>query len=144
VVRAVRAVWPDRAPVLVRLSATDWVDGGVTVEDSVQVARWLVEDGADLIDCSSGGAIPGVRIPVGPGSQVPLAARIRGGAEVATAAVGMLTEPAQAETVLTTGAADLILQARASLRDPYWPRRAAAALGVPEALPAPDPYARGW
>ncbi|MFU8841491.1 MAG: NADH:flavin oxidoreductase/NADH oxidase [Nitriliruptoraceae bacterium] len=144
VVRAIREVWPDRAPVLVRLSATDWVDGGLTVEDSVQVARWLVADGADLIDCSSGGAVPGVRIPVGPGYQVPLAARIRAGAEVATAAVGMLTEPAQAETVLTTGAADLVLQARASLRDPYWPRRAAVALGAGEDLPPPEPYARAW
>lgn len=144
VVRAVREVWPDRAPVLVRLSATDWVAGGWTVEDSVQLSRWLVEDGADLIDCSSGGAVPGVRIPVGPGYQVPLAARVRAGAEVATAAVGMLTEPAQAETVLTTGAADLVLQARQALRDPYWPRRAAAALGSRDAVAAPDPYARGW
>jgi 2,4-dienoyl-CoA reductase-like NADH-dependent reductase (Old Yellow Enzyme family) len=144
VVRAIREVWPDRAPLLVRLSATDWVEGGLTVEDSVQVARWLVADGVDLIDCSSGGAVPGVRIPVGPGYQVPLAARIRSGAEVATAAVGLLTEPAQAETVLVAGAADLVLQARASLRDPYWPRRAAAALGAGDALPAPDPYARAW
>ena len=116
VVRAIRVAHP-ALPVLVRVSATDWVDGGLTVDDTVCVAAWLREDGADFIDVSSGANVPGVRIPVGPGYQVPLATRVReGGLPVGT--VGMITQPWQAETILATGQADVVLVAREWLRDP--------------------------
>jgi 2,4-dienoyl-CoA reductase-like NADH-dependent reductase (Old Yellow Enzyme family) len=127
--RAVRAAVGDAVPVLVRISATDWTPGGWTDTDSVALARDLVEAGADLIDCSSGGVVPRADIPVAPGYQVPLAARVRAEAGVPTGAVGMITEPEQAEQILTDGHADLILLARELLRDPYWPGRAAAKLG---------------
>ena len=144
VVTAIREVWPDRLPLAVRLSVTDWVPGGWSEDDAVQLARWLVEDGGDLIDCSSGGTLPGVRVPTAPGYQVPFAARLRREAGVATAAVGMISEPDQAEGIVARGDADLVLLGRESLRDPYWPRRAAVALGAVDRLAVPDPYARGW
>ncbi|MFO7776912.1 MAG: NADH:flavin oxidoreductase/NADH oxidase [Nitriliruptoraceae bacterium] len=144
VVAAIREVWPPDLPLAVRLSATDWVPDGWSEDDSVELSRWLVADGVDLIDCSSGGAVPGVRIPAAPGYQVPFAARIRREAAVATAAVGLLTTPEQAEQIIAEGQADLVLQARESLRDPYWPRRAAAALGALDRLEVPPSYARGW
>lgn len=144
VIAAVRAVWPDHLPLLVRLSVTDWVEGGWTEEESVALARWLAADGVDLVDCSSGGAVPGVAIPTGPGYQVPLAARLRREAPVPTAAVGLIDTPAQAEAIVADGAADLVLLGRASLRDPYWPQRAARELGAEAALPPPTPYLRGW
>lgn len=128
VTEAVRAVWPERLPLFVRLSATDWHKDGWSADDSVAVARLLKDRGVDLIDCSSGGAVGGVKIPVGPGYQVPLAARVRREAEIATGAVGMITGAAQADTLLRTGQADLVLLARELLRDPYWPHRAAAEL----------------
>ena len=128
VTEAVRAVWPERLPLFVRLSATDWHEDGWSADDSVAVARLLKDRGVDLIDCSSGGAVGGVKIPVGPGYQVPLAARVRREAEIATGAVGMITGAAQADTLLRTGQADLVLLARELLRDPYWPHRAAAEL----------------
>lgn len=130
VIGAVRARLPEELPLLVRLSATDWVPGGWSVEDSVALARLLKEYGVDLIDCSSGGAVPGVNIPVGPGYQVPLAARVRREAGVATGAVGMITEPSHADAVVRCGEADLVLLGRELLRDPFWPHRAAAALGA--------------
>lgn len=130
VTRAVRATVGDDVPVLVRISATDWVDGGWTVEDSVALARELEGAGADLIDCSTGGVVPQASIPVGPGYQVPLASRVRAGADVPTAAVGIITEPEQAEEILAEGHADLVLLGRELLRDPYWPRRAAMKLGA--------------
>ena len=144
VVAAIRQVWPDRLPLLVRLSVTDWVDGGWTLEESVALARQLAADGVDLVDCSSGGAVPGVSIPAERGYQVPFAARIRSGASVATAAVGLITEPAQAEDIVAAGDADLVLLGRASLRDPYWPQRAARALGADDQLDPPTPYLRAW
>ncbi len=144
VVTAIREVWPEELPLAVRLSVTDWVPDGWSEDDSVQLARWLAADGVDLIDCSSGGAVPRVRIPVAPGYQVPFAARIRHEAGVATAAVGLLTTPDQAERIVADGQADVVLQARESLRDPYWPRRAAVELGVLDRLDVPPPYARGW
>jgi 2,4-dienoyl-CoA reductase-like NADH-dependent reductase (Old Yellow Enzyme family) len=137
---AVRAVWPEGLPLFVRLSATDWHKDGWSVGDSVAVARLLKDRGVDLIDCSSGGAVSGAKIPVGPGYQVPLAERVRREAGIATGAVGMITGAAQADTLLRTGQADLVLLARELLRDPYWPHRAAAELSS-EAFWPPQ-YAR--
>jgi 2,4-dienoyl-CoA reductase-like NADH-dependent reductase (Old Yellow Enzyme family) len=129
VVGAVRGVWPDGLPVFVRLSATDWLGSeGWTIEDSIALARRLREDGVDVVDCSSAGIAPNVRIDVGPGYQTPLAERVRREAGIATAAVGMITSAVQAEHILRTGQADIVLLARQMLRDPYWPRRAAEEL----------------
>ena len=136
VVDAVRAVWPDRLPLLVRLSTTDWVEGGWSVEDSIALSRQLREHGVDLIDCSSGGNAAHATIPVGPGYQVPAAARIRREAGIATGAVGLITTPQQANEIVAEGQADCVLLARAILRDPYWPLRAAEALGHPMDWPA--------
>jgi 2,4-dienoyl-CoA reductase-like NADH-dependent reductase (Old Yellow Enzyme family) len=144
VVDAVREVWPDELPLAVRLSATDWIDGGWTVEDSVELSRLLRDAGVDLVDCSSGGAAPGVAIPTGPGYQVPLAEQVRREAGIPTAAVGLITEPAQAQAIVAEGRADVVLLARESLRDPYFPRRAAAELGMLDRLAAPTPYRRAW
>jgi 2,4-dienoyl-CoA reductase-like NADH-dependent reductase (Old Yellow Enzyme family) len=136
VTEAVRAAVGDDVPVLVRISTTDWVDGGWTVDDSVELAGALKAAGADLIDCSSGGAALAAEIPVGPGYQVPNAARVRAGAGVPTAAVGLITEPEQAEEILAEGQADLVLLGRELLRDPYWPGRAAMKLGAEPGWPA--------
>ncbi len=143
-VRAVRAAWPERLPLAVRLSCTDWVPGGWDLEQSVEFARRLGPEGVDLVDCSSGGMVPHARIPVGPGYQVPFAERIRREAGVATAAVGMITEPAQADGIVREGRADLVLLARELLRDPHWAQRAARALGRARDLPPPVQYARAW
>ncbi|MBE0565012.1 MAG: oxidoreductase, partial [Krumholzibacteria bacterium] len=142
VVQAVRADWPADLPLWVRLSATDWVDGGWTLDDSVALARELVPLGVDLVDCSSGGSSPDARIPVGPGFQVPFAARIRAEAKIATGAVGMITEPAQADAIVRQGQADVVLLARELLRRPHWPLHAAKALGHP--APVPEQYARAF
>jgi 2,4-dienoyl-CoA reductase-like NADH-dependent reductase (Old Yellow Enzyme family) len=136
VTEAVRAAVGADVPVLVRISATDWVDGGWTVDDSVELARRLVGAGADLVDCSSGGVTAAAPIPVGPGYQVPLAETVRRKAEVPTGAVGLITEPEQAEATLADGAADLVFLARELLRDPYWPARAATRLGAEPPVPA--------
>ena len=140
VVATVRAVWPEDLPLLVRLSATDYVPGGWDLEQSVALAGLLRTQGVDLVDCSSGGAAPGVRIPLGPGYQVPFAARIRKQAGMPTGAVGLITEPAQAQGILQDGQADLVLLGRELLRDPRWPLRAARELGVE--VPWPGQYAR--
>jgi 2,4-dienoyl-CoA reductase-like NADH-dependent reductase (Old Yellow Enzyme family) len=129
VAAAVRDAIPDAMPLFVRISASDWVEGGWDVEQSVVLARALRGAGVDLIDCSSGGNVARVRIPVAPGYQVPFAERIRRAAGVPTAAVGMITEPRQADDVIRTGRADFVLLARAMLRHPYWPLQAAKALG---------------
>lgn len=142
--RAVRAVWPERLPLTIRLSCTDWVDGGWTIEESVELAGRLKADGVDLIDCSSGGASPTARIPVGAGFQVVFAERIRRATGIATAAVGMITEPRQADGIIRDGRADLVLLARELLRDPHWPLRAARELGLPDAAATPVQYARAW
>jgi 2,4-dienoyl-CoA reductase-like NADH-dependent reductase (Old Yellow Enzyme family) len=142
VVRAVREVWPAELPVWLRISATDWAEGGWDASQSVALARMVKALGVDLIDVSSGGLVPHVKIPVGPGYQVPFAAQIRREADIATGAVGMIDEPAQAAAVIADGAADVVLQARESLRDPYFPRRAAKALG--ETLHVPLQYQRSW
>ena len=127
---AVRSVWPDSLPLFVRISGTDWVNDGWDIEQSAELARLLGTRGVDLIDCSSGGIIPGVRIPVGPGYQVSLAERIRAASGVPTAAVGLITSAQQADAVLRAGSADMVLLARKLLRDPYWPLHAARELGV--------------
>jgi 2,4-dienoyl-CoA reductase-like NADH-dependent reductase (Old Yellow Enzyme family) len=135
VVDAVRAVWSAASPLFVRLSATDWVDGGWTIGESVELARTLKRRGVDLIDVSSGGTVANATIPLAPGYQVPFAARIRREAGIPTGAVGLITEAAQAEQILADGSADLIFLARALLRDPYWPLHAAHELGVDVAWP---------
>jgi len=142
VVAAVREVWPEQLPVWLRISATDWAEGGWDIEQSIELSRGVRELGVDLIDVSSGGLVPGVKIPVGPGYQVDFAARIRKEAGIATGAVGMITEPQQAEDIIVNGQADMVLLAREELRDPYWPRRAAKALGVE--IEVPLQYQRAW
>ena len=132
---AVRAAWPDHLPLFVRISATDWAEGGWTPDESVELARRLREHGVDLVDVSSGGQVPNAKIPVGPGFQVPFAARIRKEAGIPTAAVGMITEPQQANDIIANGEADMVLLAREMLRDPYWPLHAAAALGETASWP---------
>ncbi|ALE92002.1 oxidoreductase [Arthrobacter alpinus] len=140
-VDAVRAeVGPD-LPVLVRFSATDWVDGGWTVEDTVAVARWAAAHGADMADVSSGGNVPAPHLPVGPGYQVPFATAVRTQAGVPSIAVGLIEEPHQAEQIVATGLADVVMMGRALLRDPNFPLRAAAALGI-EIDYAPQQYHR--
>jgi len=142
--RAVRNVWPENLPLTVRISGTDWVEGGWDVDQSVELARRLKSEGVDLIDCSSGGIVPDAKIPVGPGYQVPIAERIRREADIATAAVGLITDPKQADAIVREGRADLVLLAREFLRDAYWPAHAAEALGQKQSLSAPKQYARAW
>ena len=136
VVEAVREVWPERLPLFVRLSVTDWQGGGWDLPQSIALARLLGPLGVDLIDCSSGGAVPGATAPSGPGFQTPFAERIRREAGIATGAVGLITSAIQADHIVRTGQADLVLLAREMLRDPYWPLRAARELGVPVSWPA--------
>ncbi|MFI9379940.1 NADH:flavin oxidoreductase/NADH oxidase [Kutzneria sp. NPDC052558] len=129
VATAVRAAIGDEAPLFTRLSATDWDEEGWTADDSVRLARLLSDVGVDLIDTSTAGNTPKPKIPIGPGYQVPFAQRIRTEAKVATGAVGLITEPQQAEQIVATGAADVVFLARAALRDPHWPLNAARVLG---------------
>ncbi|MBZ5701107.1 MAG: NADH:flavin oxidoreductase/NADH oxidase [Acidobacteriia bacterium] len=142
VVQAVREVWPARLPLFVRVSATDWKEGGWDLEQTVELCRRLKALGVDLVDVSSGGLVPGVKIPLGPGYQAGFAAAVRREAGMPTGAVGLITEAAQAETILASEQADLVLLAREFLRDPYWPRRAAQALGAK--IKPPVQYERGW
>jgi 2,4-dienoyl-CoA reductase-like NADH-dependent reductase (Old Yellow Enzyme family) len=142
VVRAVRAAWPSELPLLVRISATDWAEGGWDVDEAVRLCGLLRQEGVDLVDVSSGGAVAQQRIPVGPGYQVPFAERIRREAKVRTSAVGLVTEPAQADAVLREGRADLVLLGRVLLREPYWPLRAALELGAEGVWPRPYLRAR--
>lgn len=137
---AVREIWPVEKPVFVRISATDWVEGGWDLPQSVQLARELREIGIDLIDCSSGGSDPHAKIPLGPGYQVPFAQAIRKEAGIATGAVGLITEAQQAEQIIAQGRADCVLLGRAMLADPYWPLHAAKSLGVD--VPWPKQYGR--
>jgi 2,4-dienoyl-CoA reductase-like NADH-dependent reductase (Old Yellow Enzyme family) len=136
IIAVIRAVWPERFPLFVRLSATDWADGGWNVDDSVALARELKGIGVDLIDCSSGGLAAGVKIPAAPGYQVPFAGRIRKEAGIPTGAVGIIVKAEQAESILAAEQADLILMAREMLRDPYFPLRAGHELGVDAPWPA--------
>ncbi|MFO7654298.1 MAG: NADH:flavin oxidoreductase/NADH oxidase [Candidatus Krumholzibacteriia bacterium] len=142
VVAAVREIWPERLPLLVRISTTDWAEGGWDLGRSVELARELASLGVDLIDCSSGGLIPDAAVPAGPGFQVPAAARIRTEARIMTGAVGLITAPAQADQIVRTGQADVVLLARELLRHPYWPLHAARALG--REAPVPPQYERAY
>jgi 2,4-dienoyl-CoA reductase-like NADH-dependent reductase (Old Yellow Enzyme family) len=143
-VRAVRAVWPERLPLTMRLSCTDWVDGGWTIDESVELARRLKTDGVDLIDCSSGGGVHAAKVPAAPGFHVPLSERIKREAGIATAVVGLITEPKQADAIVRESQADVVLLARELLRDPNWPLRAARTLGHAEVAQPPSQYARAW
>ncbi|OWK35586.1 NADH:flavin oxidoreductase/NADH oxidase [Fimbriiglobus ruber] len=144
VVETVRGAMPADLPLAVRLSCSDWTDGGWGIEDTVQLAVRLRELGVDLVDCSSGGAVPTAKIPVGPGYQTAFAEAVRRESKITTAAVGMITDPIQAETILKTGQADMVFLAREMLRDPYWPARAAKELGAkPDGL-IPVQYGRAW
>lgn len=140
VVDAVRSVWPESLPVFIRISATDWVEGGWDIEQSVELCRRLRGRGVDLVDCSSGGNVANAHIPLGSGYQTPFAERIRRDAGIATGTVGLITSPAQADHVVRTGQADCVLLARELLRDPYWPLRAARELG--HSVPWPSQYLR--
>ncbi len=144
IVQQVRGVWPEEKPLFVRLSCTDWADeqGGWTIGDSVALARRLKPEGVDLIDCSSGAVIPHVKIPVGPGFQVPFAQAIKQEAGILTAAVGMITDAHQAQAIIADQKADLVFTARQALRNPYFPVHAARALQRPEAVLLPDQYMR--
>lgn len=142
VTQAVRETLPQNLPLLVRISATDWKEGGWDLEQSIELCRRLTGLGVDLVDVSSGGIVPGIKIPAGPGYQVGFAEAIRRQAGMATAAVGMITDPAQADSITSNGQADMVFLAREMLRDPYWPRRAAAALQA-EIRP-PVQYERAW
>ena len=142
--RAVRAVWPEHLPYTARISATDWVDGGWNIQESVELAKLLKAEGLDLIDCSTGGNVPNAVIPIGPGYQVQFAERVRKEAAIPTAAVGFITEAKQADEIIRQGRADLVLLAREFLREPYWPRLAAIQLGHKNLLPIPNQYARAW
>ncbi len=140
VIRTVRAAWPADKPLFVRISATDWVEGAWDIAQSVAFARLMKAEGGDLVDASSAANVPKADIPIGPGYQVPLADQIRREAEIPTGAVGIITNPAQADQIIRTGQADLVLLARELLRDPYWPLRAAAELK--QETPWPVQYAR--
>jgi 2,4-dienoyl-CoA reductase-like NADH-dependent reductase (Old Yellow Enzyme family) len=142
ITQEVRKVWPEKFPLLLRISATDWVEGGWTGDDSVALAQKLKSLGVDLIDCSSGGSVPSAEIPIGPGYQVPFAARIRAEAKIATGAVGMITAPEQADQIVRLGQADIVLMAREFLRHPYWPLQAARDLR--EKMVAPVQYGRAF
>lgn len=140
VIQEVRRNWPDHLPLLMRISCTDWTEGGWTIDESVELARQTKELGVDLIDCSSGGNVAHARIPVGPGYQTAFADRIRRETGIRTSAVGMITSPAQADHIIRTGQADVVSLAREMLRDPYWPLHAARHLH--HDLPWPKQYER--
>ena len=140
VCRAVREVWPAELPLFVRVSSSDWADGGWRAEDTVALAHHLSSVGVDLVDCSSGGIAPGIPVPAGPGYQVPFSQRIKDTTPMLTAAVGLITSPAQADQIIRNEQADLVLLARGMLRDPYWPLQAARALG--HDVPWPNQYLR--
>ena len=142
VVEAVRAAWPEPLPLWMRISATDWADGGWNIDESVELARMLPALGVDLVDVSSGGLVRHQAVAVAPGYQVPFAERIRREAGIATGAVGLITEPGQADAIVASGQADVVLLAREMLRDPYFPRRAGHELGAE--LTPPDQYRRAW
>jgi 2,4-dienoyl-CoA reductase-like NADH-dependent reductase (Old Yellow Enzyme family) len=139
---AVRAAWPERKPLFFRISATDWVEGGWTIDDTVRLAAELKRRGVDVMDCSSGGLMPQARIPAGPMFQVKFAEQVKRDSGLATAAVGMITEPEQADSIVASGKADLVLLARQMIRDPYWPIRAAKKLGAE--CRVPEQYLRAF
>lgn len=141
-IRAVREVWPERLPLWLRISATDWAEGGWDAAQSVELARRVGALGVDLVDVSTGGLVPHVNIPLGPGYQVPFAEQVRREAGIATGAVGLITTAEQAQAIVAEGKADAVLIAREFLRDPYFPYHAAKALGAEFATP--PQYLRAW
>jgi 2,4-dienoyl-CoA reductase-like NADH-dependent reductase (Old Yellow Enzyme family) len=141
-VEAVRAVWPAELPLWLRISATDWVEGGWTIEESIELTLRVKAMGVDLIDCSSGGSSMAQQIPLAAGYQTPFAARIRAEAGIATGAVGLITTAEQANEIVSSGKADVVLLAREFLRDPYFPLHAARTLGAE--FPPPDQYLRAF
>ncbi|MCW5940069.1 MAG: NADH:flavin oxidoreductase/NADH oxidase [Fimbriimonadaceae bacterium] len=142
-VTAVREVWPDDRPLFMRVSATDWAEGGWTPDETVELARVLRPLGLDLMDCSSGGTLPDAVVPVGPGYQVEFAERVRRETGMSTGAVGLITEPAQAEAIVAEGRADLVFLGREMLRDPHWALRAARELGADPPWPSQYAWAVG-
>ncbi len=149
VVAEIKTVWPNELPFFVRISATDWTEKNEQswgLDESVELSKVLRADGVDLIDVSTGGVVAHAHIPVAPGFQVSFAREIKKRAEIATSAVGLITEPKQAEEIVASNSADMVMLARELLRDPYWPRRAAKELGVPfsENIPVPKQYLRSW
>jgi 2,4-dienoyl-CoA reductase-like NADH-dependent reductase (Old Yellow Enzyme family) len=139
---AIRKVWPATLPLFIRISASDWAEGGWTVDDSVELMKRLKPLGVDLVDCSSGGLVPYAKIELGPGYQVPFADAVRKGAAILTGAVGLITKPEQADEIVRQGRADLVLLAREFLREPYWPLFAAKELGAEP--PVPVQYLRAF
>lgn len=142
VTKAVRGAWPQRLPLFLRISATDWVEEGWTLDDSVELARRMKPLGVDLVDCSSGGSAAHAKVPVEPGYQVPFSERIRREAGIATGAVGLIVDPRQADEIVRAGQADMVLLGREFLRDPYFPLHAARVLGAE--APTPVQYARAF
>jgi len=140
VIASIQEVWPKELLLFVRISATDWAEGGWTIDDSVALAKVLKEKGVDLIDCSTGGNVHGANIPTGPLYQVPFAERIKKESGIMVGAVGLITQASEAEVVLQNGQADLIFLARKLLRDPYFPLHAARELDVD--VPWPVQYER--
>jgi len=138
----IRAAIPDNAVLGARLSCVDWIEGGIAIEDSIWLASELKKKGVDFIDCSSGFVVPGAKIPFGPGYQAGFAKQVRTGADISTAAVGFITEAKQADAIIRDGSADIVLLARAMLRDPYWPIHAAKELGIKADVP--NQYLRGY
>ncbi|HLR68163.1 MAG TPA: NADH:flavin oxidoreductase/NADH oxidase [Virgibacillus sp.] len=143
-VRVMREEWPDHLPFTVRISSSDWEEGGWTIEDSVELSKRLKAEGVDLIDCSSGGNTPNPSIDVGPGYQLSFAEKIRHEACIATAGVGLITDGMQADDHIRNGRCDLVLMAREMLRDPYFPRKAAMDVHQLDNLEIPPQYERGW
>lgn len=141
-VQQIRTVWPERLPLFVRISGTEWTEDGWNVDDSIQLARILKKEGVDVIDCSSGGNIQGVKIPLMPGYQVSLSEEIRKNSGIKTATVGLITDPEHANEIIKEGAADFVLLGRELLRNPFWPIEAARKLGHPS--PVPPQYLRAY
>lgn len=141
-VQQIRKVWPQRLPLFVRISGTEWTEDGWNIDDSTQLARILKKEGVDVIDCSSGGNIPGVKIPLVPGYQVPLSNEIRKNSGIKTATVGLITDPLHANEIIEEGAADFVLLGRELLRNPFWSIEAARKLGYPS--PVPPQYLRAY
>ncbi len=140
-VRSIRPVWPDDLPLTIRISGTDWVEGGWTVDESVSLAKNLISEGIDLIDCSSGGGVAHAKVPLGPGYQVPISEAVRK-IGMLTAAVGLITEPEQADEIIRNNQADIVLLGREILRNPHWPIHAALKLKRP--TPIPSQYLRAF
>ncbi len=141
-VQRVRKVWPERLPLVVRISGTEWTDDGWNLDDSIQLSRQLLSEGVDLIDCSSGGNIPGVKIPLTPGYQVPISEAIKKNTGIKTATVGLITDPLHANAIIQEGKADFVLLGRELLRNPFWSINAAQLLEHPS--PVPSQYLRAY